>query len=146
MSTSMLTRMRARRPVDTSPSRPALTAMVFFVTLAVSVAALVSPALMRLFVRDLPQLRAGQWWRVVTPVVVQPSGWGQLVFNLLGIAVVGCFAAPPGLGGMVAHLSGRRVGQHRGVQRLAPGRYRRRLLSGGRCADRRTCHPARRPR
>lgn len=89
MSTSMLTRVRARRPVDTSPSRPALTAMVFVVTLAVSVAALVSPALMRLFVRDLPQLRAGQWWRVVTPVVVQPSGWGQLVFNLLGIAVVG---------------------------------------------------------
>lgn len=85
----MLTRVKARRPVDTSPSRPALTAMVFVVSLAISVAALLSPALMRLFVRDLPQLRAGQWWRVVTPVLVQPSGWGQLVFNLLGVAVVG---------------------------------------------------------
>jgi membrane associated rhomboid family serine protease len=44
---------------------------------------------MRLFVRNLPHLRTGQWWRVVTPVLVQPSGWGQLVFNLLGIAVIG---------------------------------------------------------
>jgi membrane associated rhomboid family serine protease len=89
MSTSMLTRVRAGRPVDAAPGPPELTAVVFVVTLAVSVAALVSPALMRLFVRDRPLLLAGQWWRVVTPVVVQPSGWGQLVFNLLGIAVVG---------------------------------------------------------
>jgi membrane associated rhomboid family serine protease len=55
----------------------------------ISVAALSSPALMQLFTRDLPRLRAGQWWRVVTPLLVQPSGWGQVVFNLLGIAVVG---------------------------------------------------------
>ncbi|MGI8576789.1 MAG: DUF6069 family protein [Nocardioidaceae bacterium] len=58
-------------------------------TLAVSLVALASPGLMRLLTRDLTQLRAGQWWRVVTPVLVQPDGWGQLVFNLLGIAVVG---------------------------------------------------------
>ncbi len=89
MTAPMLTPLPARRPVNASVGRPALTALVFVVTLAVSVAALVSPALMRLFVRDLPQLRTGQWWRVVTPVLVQPSGWGQVVFNLLGIAVVG---------------------------------------------------------
>ncbi len=68
--------------------RPVLTAVVCAVTLAVSVAALFSPTLMRLFVRS-PQLRAGQWWRTVTPVLVQPSGWGQLAFNLLGIGVIG---------------------------------------------------------
>lgn len=89
MSASMSTSVKARRPVDPPARQPKLTVMVFLITLAVSVAALVSPALMRLFVRDLPQLRAGQWWRVVTPVLVQPSGWGQLVFNLVGIAVVG---------------------------------------------------------
>jgi len=44
---------------------------------------------MRLFTRDLARVRQGQWWRVVTPVFVQSSGWGQLAFNLLGLAVVG---------------------------------------------------------
>jgi membrane associated rhomboid family serine protease len=66
-----------------------LTAVVGAVTLAVSVAALVSPALMNLFTRDLSQLRAGQWWRALTPVLVQSSGWLQLAFNLLGLLVVG---------------------------------------------------------
>jgi membrane associated rhomboid family serine protease len=69
--------------------RPVLTVVVCAVTFAVSVAALVSPALMDLFIRDLVQLRAGQWWRGFTPVLVQSDGWGQLAFNLLGLAVVG---------------------------------------------------------
>ena len=77
-----------KRPGNLSARRPALTAVVCGVTLAVSIAALASPALMRLFVRN-PQLPTGQWWRAVTPVLVQPDGWGQLVFNLLGIAVIG---------------------------------------------------------
>lgn len=77
------------RASQTHERRPVLTGIVLAVTLVTSVAALFSPALMDLFARDLPRLRAGQWWRVATPVLVQPSGWGQLVFNLLGIAVVG---------------------------------------------------------
>lgn len=66
-----------------------LTGAVWAGTLAVSLAALASHPLMRLLTRDLAQLRTGQWWRVITPVLVQPDGWGQMVFNLLGIAVVG---------------------------------------------------------
>lgn len=66
-----------------------LTGVVWGGTLAVSLAALASPRLMRLLTRDLVQLRTGQWWRAVTPVLVQPDGWGQLLFNLLGVAVVG---------------------------------------------------------
>lgn len=89
MIAASVTRAPPKRPRSAPTRRPALTAVVCGVTLAVSVAALASPALMRLFVRNLPHLRTGQWWRMVTPVLVQPSGWGQLVFNLLGIAVVG---------------------------------------------------------
>jgi membrane associated rhomboid family serine protease len=69
--------------------RPLLTAAVSVVTLVTSVAALARPALMHLFTRDLMRLRTGEWWRIVTPLLVQPSGWGQLVFNIVGIAVVG---------------------------------------------------------
>ena len=69
--------------------RPVLTVVVCAVTVAVSVAALFSPTLMNLFTRDLAQLRAGQWWRGFTPVLVQSDGWGQLAFNLLGLALLG---------------------------------------------------------
>jgi len=70
-------------------SIPWLTGAVGAGTLAVSVAALASPALMWVMTRNLAQLRAGQWWRIITPVLVQPDGWGQLVLNLLGVVVVG---------------------------------------------------------
>ncbi len=30
----------------------------------------------------------GPWWRVVTALLVQTSGWGQLAFNLAALAVV----------------------------------------------------------
>ncbi len=88
-----MTAPRAVRSLDDKAERrrnfPTLTAVVFAVTLVVSVAALYSPTLMRLFTRDLAEVRNGQWWRLVTPLLVQSSGWGQLVFNLAGIAVVG---------------------------------------------------------
>ena len=89
MTAAIVTRGSPKRPSNLSVRRQALTAVVCGVTLAVSIAALASPALMRLFVRNLPHLLTGQWWRAVTPVLVQPDGWGQLVFNLLGIAVIG---------------------------------------------------------
>lgn len=31
----------------------------------------------------------GQWWRILTSVFVQGSGWGQYIFNTLGMVVVG---------------------------------------------------------
>jgi membrane associated rhomboid family serine protease len=89
VTAATLGHVSAARPGEARAPRPVLTAAVFAVTLATSVAALASPVLMQLFTRDLPRLRAGQWWRVVTPLFVQPSGWGQLVFNTVGIAVVG---------------------------------------------------------
>jgi membrane associated rhomboid family serine protease len=74
---------RAQRPIAW------LTGVVAVGTLAVSIAALASPGLMQLMTRNVAELRTGQWWRIVTPVLVQPDGWGQLVFNLLGVTVVG---------------------------------------------------------
>lgn len=67
----------------------AMTVWVLIVTAAFSVVALVHAPLMDAMVRDVDQLRAGQWWRVASPVLVQSSGWGQLVFNMAGLAVVG---------------------------------------------------------
>lgn len=99
--------------------RPVLTAVVCAVTVAVSVAALFSPAVMDVFTRDLAQLRAGQWWRAFTPVLVQSDGWGQLaVQSARPRRGRGC----PGAAGQPAVLgvgrSARRSGQHRRAQCL----------------------------
>ncbi len=87
------------RPVPAGPraastggradDRPVLTITVAVVTVMAGVAALTVPSLLHLATRDLTRLRSGQWWRVLTPVFVQPSGWGQLAFNVLGVVVVG---------------------------------------------------------
>ena len=87
MSAASLTGPRAGS--TTGPCRLVLTVVVCVVTVVVSVAALFSPTVMNLFTRDLAQLRAGQWWRAFTPVLVQSDGWGQLAFNLLGLALLG---------------------------------------------------------
>jgi rhomboid protease GluP len=36
---------------------------------------------------DVASLSAGEWWRLITPLFVQPYGWVQFVFNILFLAV-----------------------------------------------------------
>lgn len=37
-------------------------------------------------------LATGQWWRLITPVFINPEGWAEIIFNLSGIAIVGLIA------------------------------------------------------
>jgi membrane associated rhomboid family serine protease len=39
--------------------------------------------------RNPDEIAAGQWWRVVSSFLVQGEGWGQYLFNTLGLAVLG---------------------------------------------------------
>ena len=66
-----------------------LTGLVFSITLGVSLAAMLNPVLMASFTGDAQLMLAGDWWRSFTPILVQPSGWGQLIFNLVGLGLVG---------------------------------------------------------
>jgi len=34
-------------------------------------------------------LAMGQWWRLIAPILINPEGWSQIIFNLPGIAIVG---------------------------------------------------------
>ena len=74
---------------ETDTRSAALTFVVASITTVVSVVALFDSSVMDLFVRNLPLLESGEWWRAVTPVLVQPDGWGQFAFNLLGTVLVG---------------------------------------------------------
>lgn len=76
---------RATHRLAMFPATTAVTA----VTALVGVAAFIIPSVLQALQRDPVQMRAGQWWRVATPLLVQYSGWGQYAFNILGSILVG---------------------------------------------------------
>jgi rhomboid protease GluP len=45
------------------------------------------PEVLRYLGRDLAGLRAGEWWRLITPLFVQPQGAFQFLFNLMFLVV-----------------------------------------------------------
>ncbi|MCJ1715122.1 rhomboid family intramembrane serine protease [Curtobacterium sp. VKM Ac-2922] len=81
--------MTATPPRQRGHLRFPVTVVVLVVTATVSVVGLVDPQLGAMLTRDGVLVRDGQWWRLVTPMLVQPDGWGQFAFNLLGIVIVG---------------------------------------------------------
>lgn len=66
----------------------ALTAAVSVAVLIVSVLALLEPRIMTVMTRDTMAVRRGEWWRLLTPILVQPSGVLALAFLLLGFLVL----------------------------------------------------------
>lgn len=66
-----------------------MTAAVTALTAAVGAAQFLAPGVVSALERNWGRLLDGQWWRLVTPMLVQPSGYGQYAFNLIGSVVVG---------------------------------------------------------
>ena len=50
------------------------------------------PAILRIFERDYTQFRAGDWWRLITPLFVQDGGVAGAISNLVGLLLVGSVA------------------------------------------------------
>jgi rhomboid protease GluP len=63
------------------PGLPAASICIIAVTLAVNVLQLVLPEILPAFRRDPDALRAGEWWRILTPLFVQAEGWIQICVN-----------------------------------------------------------------
>jgi membrane associated rhomboid family serine protease len=94
-------------------SVPVATLVVVALTGVVSIVGLLQPQVLAGLERNSAELRAGHWWRLITPLLVQSDGWGQLALNLVGTAVFGALvewaAGPPVF--LVTYLSGGLVGQ-----------------------------------
>jgi rhomboid protease GluP len=60
---------------------PVLSAAIIAVTVVITSLQFIFPEVLSLFRRSGDGLRAGEWWRIVTPLFVQPSGWSQCLFN-----------------------------------------------------------------
>ena len=68
---------------------PLLTVCVLVVTLAVSIAGFVDPGVLDALGREPGALARGEWWRLLTPLLVHDGGWPHLAANAAALVVVG---------------------------------------------------------
>jgi hypothetical protein len=71
---------------------PALTVIAVAVATVAAVVQYAVPSAVPLLQRDPGGLPAGQWWRLVTPLLVQTLGWYQVLANLVTLALFGVLA------------------------------------------------------
>jgi membrane associated rhomboid family serine protease len=91
---------------------PVATLGIAVVTTVLWVTQLVHPALLDLLRRDPAALAAGQWWRVVSPLVVQDPPWQWAVLGPLVLAAGTCVERLHGPAVVVAgYLLGGLVGE-----------------------------------
>jgi len=92
---------------------PKATLAVLFITGMVTSLQFFFPVLIVVLERRPGVTALGQWWRLITPILINPEGWSQLVFNLSGIAIVG-FLVERVLGSgrwLMLYVTGAVVGQ-----------------------------------
>ena len=68
---------------------PPLVASILIITLTALTFGLqvAYPEILQAFRRDVEGLKTGEWWRLVTPLFVQPHGWLQFLFNMVFLVV-----------------------------------------------------------
>src|SRR5699024_308731 len=68
---------------------PMITIIVIVITAFVTLLQFIYPDILTLFRRDPVSLKSGEWWRILTPLLVHSEGWGQIIFNMIGILIIG---------------------------------------------------------
>ena len=71
-----------------APPRLVATVAIVAATCFMFVLQLARPETVTWLQRDIESLKAGEWWRLITPLFVQPFGWSQFLFNLLFVAAL----------------------------------------------------------
>jgi membrane associated rhomboid family serine protease len=71
------------------PKIPKATLAVLLLTSIMTGLQFFFPSLIVVLERTPGMLASGQWWRLITPILINPEGWRQIAVNLLGIAIVG---------------------------------------------------------
>ncbi|HEX5541550.1 MAG TPA: rhomboid family intramembrane serine protease [Micromonospora sp.] len=68
---------------------PVLTVTALAVAVVAAIVQYAAPAVVPVLERDGAALAQGQWWRWVTPLLVQTLGWHQILANLVALALIG---------------------------------------------------------
>lgn len=69
-----------------------VTVIIIFITSITTIFQFIDPQILAMLRRNPEALLAGQWWRIVTPLLVHSDGVLQFIINIIGIGVFG-FAA-----------------------------------------------------
>lgn len=85
MTAVLLRQQQGRQPLR----MPWATLAIFAVTLGVGAFAVFDDTLLDAIRRDGDRLAAGEWWRLITPLVGQDGGLPGLIFNLVLLLVLG---------------------------------------------------------
>ena len=71
------------------PPYPVTTCAVFALTAVCTALTFPYPRLIALLERTPTMLAHHEWWRFITPVLINPEGWRQIAFNALALLVLG---------------------------------------------------------
>ena len=95
MLTDRSTSPESRTPVTGIAGRsrlPVATISVLLITGAVTGLQFAYPEILSSLRRRPGAISDGQWWRMITPMLVHSGGWPHFAFNAVAIAVVGTIA------------------------------------------------------
>jgi membrane associated rhomboid family serine protease len=67
--------------------RLVVSSLIIAVTVLMFGLQLAYPDVLQVLRRDLAGLKAGEWWRLITPLFVQPGGVFQFLFNMMFLVV-----------------------------------------------------------
>ena len=96
---------------------PIATIVIFTITAAATALQFRFPSLVTLLGRTPAALEAHQYWRLITPIFIDPEGWLQIVVNLTGLLVLGVLVehiAGPGRW-LIFYFSGALAGELAGL-------------------------------
>ncbi len=68
---------------------PVATLMVLILTAIITSLQFFYPEIVNILSRDPNALLAGQWWRLISPIFINPEGWSQIIFNFSALIVLG---------------------------------------------------------
>lgn len=66
-----------------------ITIAIILITCITTISQFVNPQILFILRRSPDGLLSGQWWRIITPLLVHADGWIQFVMNIIGIISFG---------------------------------------------------------
>ncbi|MZK53544.1 rhomboid family intramembrane serine protease [Clostridium beijerinckii] len=90
-----------------------ITIAIALITSIVTISQFVNPQVLSILRRNPESLLSGQWWRIITPLLVHSDGWMQFAINIIGIISFG-FIGEQLFGGyklLLIYLAGGLIGE-----------------------------------
>jgi membrane associated rhomboid family serine protease len=68
---------------------PLATLMILILTAITTSLQFFYPEIINMLSRNPNALLAGEWWRPISPIFINPEGWNQIVFNFSALIFLG---------------------------------------------------------